>query len=199
MPPRLNHRKSTKGCLRCKTRKVKCDETRPECRKCVLHGVSCEYAPFQPHVLTPDEPWPSAKRTSAQGIFLDASETLQCTGFDFMRTTDLVLMHHYVTETTRTMSWSEVPAVRKMWCIAVPQMAFEEHGLLHALLAITAAHRATLLPNESARLHRTHQIHIDLALRRHRMMVADINENGAPVCEALCLNSILISLYTLSL
>ncbi|KAK3361844.1 hypothetical protein B0T24DRAFT_96748 [Lasiosphaeria ovina] len=39
-PPRLGYRKSRAGCLRCKQRRVKCDENRP-CRACVRHGVVC--------------------------------------------------------------------------------------------------------------------------------------------------------------
>jgi hypothetical protein len=43
MPPRLAHKKSRNGCTRCKTRRVKCDENRPECNNCKRHGVSCEF------------------------------------------------------------------------------------------------------------------------------------------------------------
>ncbi|RAQ60693.1 hypothetical protein AFCA_002507 [Aspergillus flavus] len=129
----------------------------------------------------------------------DTSERLQCIGSSFMKITDVLLMHHYVTETTGTMSSSLDPTVKEMWCIAVPQMAFEEHGLLHTLLAIAAAHRATLIPSESVRLHIIHQTHMDLALQRHQMMVVDVSENGAPISDTLCLNSILISLYVLGL
>ncbi|KAH8895906.1 hypothetical protein GQ53DRAFT_761647 [Thozetella sp. PMI_491] len=37
---RLGYRKSRTGCLRCKARRVKCDENRP-CSACVRHGVEC--------------------------------------------------------------------------------------------------------------------------------------------------------------
>ena len=43
MPPRLAHKKSRKGCRRCKDRKVKCSEDWPSCAACSRHGVSCEY------------------------------------------------------------------------------------------------------------------------------------------------------------
>jgi hypothetical protein len=43
MPPRLAHKKSRNGCTRCKTRRVKCDENRPECNNCKRHGVTCEF------------------------------------------------------------------------------------------------------------------------------------------------------------
>ncbi|ORY12623.1 hypothetical protein BCR34DRAFT_482382 [Clohesyomyces aquaticus] len=40
---RKAHSKSRKGCGNCKLRRVKCDETRPRCQKCVSYGVSCTY------------------------------------------------------------------------------------------------------------------------------------------------------------
>ncbi|KAF5003632.1 hypothetical protein FDECE_9838 [Fusarium decemcellulare] len=38
--PRLGYKKSRKGCLRCKQRRVKCDEKQP-CSACARHGVAC--------------------------------------------------------------------------------------------------------------------------------------------------------------
>ncbi|KAK9235144.1 hypothetical protein V1525DRAFT_348901 [Lipomyces kononenkoae] len=40
---RRTHRKSKLGCRNCKLRRVKCDETRPQCKKCTSFGVSCNY------------------------------------------------------------------------------------------------------------------------------------------------------------
>ncbi|KAF2108396.1 hypothetical protein BDV96DRAFT_636934 [Lophiotrema nucula] len=40
---RRAHAKSRKGCGNCKLRRVKCDEGRPQCSKCVAYGVSCNY------------------------------------------------------------------------------------------------------------------------------------------------------------
>ncbi|KAI1452944.1 hypothetical protein F4805DRAFT_470482 [Annulohypoxylon moriforme] len=41
--PRLYHKKSRTGCLRCKQRRVKCDESRPSCSSCSRHAVECFY------------------------------------------------------------------------------------------------------------------------------------------------------------
>ncbi|KAF2640041.1 hypothetical protein P280DRAFT_469762 [Massarina eburnea CBS 473.64] len=45
---RRAHAKSRKGCGNCKLRRVKCDETRPRCRKCLAYGVSCDYDGSKP-------------------------------------------------------------------------------------------------------------------------------------------------------
>ncbi|KXJ89480.1 fungal-specific transcription factor domain-domain-containing protein [Microdochium bolleyi] len=39
--PRTSHLKSRNGCLRCKSRKVKCDERKPACQRCEGQNVQC--------------------------------------------------------------------------------------------------------------------------------------------------------------
>lgn len=41
--PRRGHKKSRAGCGTCKSRKVKCDETTPECGPCARLGLGCWY------------------------------------------------------------------------------------------------------------------------------------------------------------
>ncbi|KAI1863778.1 hypothetical protein JX265_003914 [Neoarthrinium moseri] len=41
--PRLYHKKSRAGCVRCKQRRVKCNEARPSCGGCSRHAVDCVY------------------------------------------------------------------------------------------------------------------------------------------------------------
>lgn len=113
-----------------------------------------------------------------------------------MRVLELRLMHHWVTATAETMSSAQVAGVREMWSISVPQMAFEYEPLLHTLLALGAAHRATLLPDELHSLRPVYHGYIDSALQRHRPVTAKLDGNTS---EAVCLNAVLISLYTLFL
>lgn len=42
------HNKSKNGCDNCKRRRVKCDEGKPTCGKCVKMGLDCVYTPVQP-------------------------------------------------------------------------------------------------------------------------------------------------------
>ncbi|KAL5641825.1 hypothetical protein ACGC1H_002048 [Rhizoctonia solani] len=41
-------RRSTTGCSLCKARRRKCDETKPQCRRCVASGSSCVYEYIEP-------------------------------------------------------------------------------------------------------------------------------------------------------
>lgn len=105
-------------------------------------------------------------------------------------------MHHWVTATAATMSSADLPAVLEMWSVAVPEMAFEYEPLLHTLLALGAAHRATLFPDEANSLRPLQHAYIDFALQQHRPITADLDGNTS---EAVCGNAVLLSLYSLFL
>ncbi|EHY59579.1 hypothetical protein HRR83_001146 [Exophiala dermatitidis] len=51
MPPRRTHKKSRKGCLQCKQRRVKCDEKTPVCGNCTKRELDCSYR--EQHAYTP--------------------------------------------------------------------------------------------------------------------------------------------------
>jgi hypothetical protein len=72
-------------------------------------------------------------------------------------------MHHWVTTTAETMASAQLAGVREMWSVAVPQMAFEYQPLLHILLALGAAHRTTLLPDEANSMCPVYHAYIDSA------------------------------------
>ena len=69
--PRKGHSKSRKGCYNCKRRKVKCQETLPECDHCKRIGLRCLYPPEKPPRSTtaagffPTSPSPTAGALSA--------------------------------------------------------------------------------------------------------------------------------------
>ncbi|KAJ5938846.1 hypothetical protein N7466_001980 [Penicillium verhagenii] len=105
-------------------------------------------------------------------------------------------MHHWVTATAATMNSAEIPSVCEMWIVDVPEMAFEYEPLLHTLLAMSAAHRAILYPDEANSLRPTQHAYIDFALQQHRSSTADLDGNTS---EAVCINAVMLSLYTLFL
>ncbi|KAJ6044378.1 hypothetical protein N7460_005733 [Penicillium canescens] len=92
-----------------------------------------------------------------------------------MRILEMRLIHQWVTETCNTMSSAQVESVRKMWGMPVPQLAFEYEPLLHTLLALGAAHRATLLPQEASSIRPVYHGYIDSAIRQHRPVTANLD------------------------
>ncbi|XRM48243.1 hypothetical protein ABZX51_011175 [Aspergillus tubingensis] len=224
MPPRLNHRKSTRGCRRCKARKVKCSETRPKCQHCDRHNLPCEYAPLEPRMYTYRDDTSSNRSTSTASATttttaLLSSPTSTSTSLSIpiptpspctsnlqaphlapLNTTSLRLLHLYITSTSHTMGTAQIPSVREMWELSVPEMAFEYQPLLSTLLAVAAAHRARLVPHEAEELRRVQGGFIAQAVGGHRAETAKlaVTSPGAGVTETLCMNAILISLYTLA-
>ncbi|PQK18067.1 hypothetical protein BB8028_0010g00560 [Beauveria bassiana] len=69
-PPRRSHTKSRKGCETCKRRRIRCDESFPQCRNCTKHKVRCPYndmqvTPEPERSATPDKPdlmWTTEQR-----------------------------------------------------------------------------------------------------------------------------------------
>ncbi|OJJ72164.1 hypothetical protein ASPBRDRAFT_178306 [Aspergillus brasiliensis CBS 101740] len=208
MPPRLNHRKSTRGCRRCKARKVKCSETRPKCHHCNRHNLPCEYAPLEPrmYIYRDDSSNSSTTSTSTSISTSLQMNNLQPPHLTPLNTASLRLLHLYITSTSHTMGTAQIPSVRKMWELSVPEMAFEYQPLLSTLLAVTAAHRARLVPAEAEEMSRVQGGFIAKAVEGHRAETAKLalyssSESGdraGGVTETLCMNAILISLYTLA-
>ncbi|CCX05264.1 Similar to Sterol uptake control protein 2; acc. no. Q12151 [Pyronema omphalodes CBS 100304] len=44
MAPRRSHKKSRDGCLKCKKRRIKCDEVHPRCGNCIKHAIECDFS-----------------------------------------------------------------------------------------------------------------------------------------------------------
>ncbi|PVH72303.1 hypothetical protein DL98DRAFT_74695 [Cadophora sp. DSE1049] len=116
---RRPHRKTKTGCLTCKKRKIKCDESRPECDNCIKHTLGCEYAPSNVPVL-------------AAGI------TLYSGGAHNLNLVDLEFLHNYCTSTALTLH-RDPPTIR-LWSITVPQFGFAHDYVMHGILALSALH-----------------------------------------------------------
>ncbi|KAF2010498.1 hypothetical protein BU24DRAFT_454859 [Aaosphaeria arxii CBS 175.79] len=62
----VNTGRPSRGCLTCRRRRIKCDETRPDCKRCVKLNVDCEWRDEWSTVIRPQESW--AKKTVAQRV-----------------------------------------------------------------------------------------------------------------------------------
>ncbi|KAF2691539.1 hypothetical protein K458DRAFT_285900, partial [Lentithecium fluviatile CBS 122367] len=57
--------KAHSGCITCKTRRIKCDETKPDCRKCISTGRKCDgYVPITASKARESSSGPPGRPTS---------------------------------------------------------------------------------------------------------------------------------------
>ncbi|KAH6656921.1 hypothetical protein BKA67DRAFT_553642 [Truncatella angustata] len=71
--PKLGYSKSRNGCQRCRQRRVKCDEARPQCSACVRHKVTCSFVAAQANPGAHHES--SVQRASVTSAEFNSSST----------------------------------------------------------------------------------------------------------------------------
>ncbi|KAH7348633.1 hypothetical protein BKA65DRAFT_263638 [Rhexocercosporidium sp. MPI-PUGE-AT-0058] len=177
MPPRRSHRKSHSGCLQCKRRHVKCDESRPTCGPCTKRELVCH---FQPNSGFGDGQLGS---DGSQDQLRDRSH-----GPLPARTLELKLLHHFITNTYKTFFPRDEGHVQ-CWQVHVPDMAFEHTFLLDSVLAISALHLAHLETGTKKSWLQTALRYQDLTLAGLNKALSSINLDN---CEAIALCSILV-------
>ncbi|KAF2451737.1 hypothetical protein P171DRAFT_493181 [Karstenula rhodostoma CBS 690.94] len=167
---RRAYRKSLFGCRNCKLRRVKCDETKPQCRSCSTYGVVCNYVSNTPDLQVlavglhanrpgrrPDlhvrqyvyNQLPSPVQTSLKPIIVCSDEN-----YEFR-------MDERCFAGLERFASRAIPAysreVMKVWRDHIPLLAFKNPYLMHTMLAVAAAHErnndmvgqnSQLLPSE---------------------------------------------------
>jgi hypothetical protein len=149
MAPRLAHKKSRRGCQRCKARKVKCDEIHPVCTNCSRHGVTCEYGDPFVRPSNGTDPLSSLSHNRASQAsstnspngpdspYTDLEEIDHAFTPDERRLFELRLLHHYTTVVTKTFSFEPFLQV---WDLDSVRLGFEHPFLLNAIFSISSLH-----------------------------------------------------------
>ncbi|KAH6693788.1 C6 zinc finger protein [Plectosphaerella plurivora] len=136
---RKAHRKVRTGCSICKTRKIKCDEQKPQCGRCKKYGSECDivdtdHAHNSKRILGPG--WRSLQLDAAAAANLNMH--------------DLELMFHWDSATHATMSPN--PAMQHFFRRNVVSMALRCDFVALSMLALAALHLAHLTPGRRAEL-----------------------------------------------
>ncbi|KAM5465965.1 hypothetical protein MauCBS54593_006213 [Microsporum audouinii] len=152
------HRKSRVGCQRCRTKRVKCDETKPVCHNCERVDEPCIY-----DRLPKDEP----------KEFNEPAETRA------RRMLELELMHLYITETGPSIAFDRETSF-DIFVKSIPRMAFQSDALLYGIYAVTALHQAKASLSPSAMLDH-HQRYLQLAFQHHHKELASFSGEKADV------------------
>ncbi|EGE06145.1 hypothetical protein TEQG_05041 [Trichophyton equinum CBS 127.97] len=151
---RRRHQKSRNGCFECKRRRIKCDEEKPACVRCVSGFYKCVYpATFTPGkkglggelsvpsssrgTLSPSpsvslyrELSPSTRSTTEARTFFPSTDTPS-------ELSDTDLYHHYLQHTSRTLAYSKHD--QSALQIGIPTLALQSRTVFHSVLAASAA------------------------------------------------------------
>ena len=118
---RRSHKKSRGGCFSCKTRKIKCSETKPACGSCLMKGLNCVY-PTEPAVRKSSN-LPLMKRNP------NTSPSFPAATFSIL---DMRFFHHFL-----TIAYPHLPVNNDhVWVNEIPQFAEQHEYLMHALALV---------------------------------------------------------------
>ncbi|ESK84465.1 c6 zinc finger protein [Moniliophthora roreri MCA 2997] len=131
------HTKSKRGCLTCRKKRIKCDETKPICRNCYRRNLEC--------VQRPKNEDNQERQQQQQEMVL--YKPLTAPTPIPMSITSFQIMHHFATATS-TSFYSDTAAANTFG-ITMPQLSWHNPPLLHAILSCTALHLGRLYPKDS--------------------------------------------------
>ncbi|KAH7361216.1 hypothetical protein BKA66DRAFT_573564 [Pyrenochaeta sp. MPI-SDFR-AT-0127] len=141
---RRGHTKSRLGCIVCKRRKIKCQETWPSCANCVKRGSVCRY----PTIFTEAQRDRVASELPRPRRLVQLSDTPPA--FD---SNDMRLFHHYMIA-----AYPCIPHdYEDIWIRDIPTISHENSYLMHAILALAGSHLALQVENPQIQLALSHR------------------------------------------
>ncbi|KAL4991783.1 hypothetical protein BDW68DRAFT_184686 [Aspergillus falconensis] len=193
MAQRRSHQKSRHGCLECKRRRVKCDESRPICANCARRQAACEYdssGPLRwmtdepsrsPRTLSDRQPAPPSPDFSLLHQFRSFNANYGDSSIPPLNICDLELMLQWVNETHCIFTRGQ--QTEAIWRKHVPEQALSYPFLMHGILALSALHiactRTPRAPDDARSVYLHVAIsHQDQALALFREQLGDINTNN---------------------
>lgn len=177
---RRAHRKSRFGCKNCKTRRIKCDERKPECTNCRHRQVRCDYLP----VAAPNP----SQSLGGEPAGSPVGSTPQNSGLNIA---DIELMYHWATSTTYSLSVQNSGAMH--WRTDITELGLKNHHTLHLVFAITALHLAYCRPTRRDEYLRQADHHYSAALPDVTAELAHLNQDN---CDAVLISVQIICFIT---
>ncbi|KAF2676287.1 hypothetical protein K458DRAFT_380032 [Lentithecium fluviatile CBS 122367] len=178
---RRAHRKSRYGCKNCKTRRIKCDERKPECTNCRNRQVRCDYLPT------------ALSQTASRTLSCEstASPSDAAPAPNALNVADAELMYYWTTSTCHTLSAQSAGAT--FWRTSVTEVGLAHAYVLHLLLAITALHLAHCRPTRRDEYVAHADKHYTAALPSVTSELSHINQGN---CDAVLLSVQIICFIT---
>ncbi|KAI9691295.1 MAG: hypothetical protein M1820_009793 [Bogoriella megaspora] len=213
MAPKRRHRKTRTGCKSCKERRVKCDEGKPSCKRCMQRGLECSFLAINPTGLPSagnsssiipvqssedDSPPPFVVHThynwlqSSAQLLLPELLSLTSSSIDNPEL-DRMLLQTYLSVTAPNLS--VYTKHHNTWSHNIPRLALSFPFLTDGLLAIGALHLSRLKNEpsigESALVNRA-SLKINTAIPVFRTELTGLDSKN---CDALFTFASLIVIF----
>ncbi|PVH80350.1 hypothetical protein DL98DRAFT_588458 [Cadophora sp. DSE1049] len=187
------HKKSRRGCKTCKTRKVKCDETRPACLNCTRRCpnlLSCDYPPdserrnrapnIAPRFVKHDFKTVRNSGPDSNSTFTSPSTSIDIHPVGITdtqhRRLEMRLLHHFTTQTSQCLPTAGTDDTNRLWTATVPQLGFISDLVLEGLMAFSALHLHSLCPNDVS-LSTASTRYISKTIMRQRLAINQLSKS----------------------
>ncbi|KAH6664907.1 hypothetical protein B0J14DRAFT_239082 [Halenospora varia] len=136
--PRKGHRKSRQGCVDCKRRKIKCQETLPACENCIRASLQCRYF----------------THTASGSTNISPHQPITLHETQIFNLTDMRLFHHYLVA-----AYPHLPVRNDdVWLVYITPIGHQFDFLMHALLALSASHLNKLTTSGLTNVAQAHRL-----------------------------------------
>ncbi|PMB68055.1 Transcriptional regulatory protein moc3 [Beauveria bassiana] len=170
------------GCITCRIRRVKCDEGRPECKKCISTGRKCDGFEIAPETVQCSSPIVTQCLHGLTPIYGRATAH-EREMFNLFR--------------TRTVTQVAGAFYQPFWHVDVLLAAQTQPAIWHASLSMAAMYSWFKIPADDAQGQIIRQDHYKFALRQYNEaithMVALARRQDARSAEALLMASVLFT------
>ncbi|KAI9374201.1 hypothetical protein BJX61DRAFT_336408 [Aspergillus egyptiacus] len=144
------HTKSRRGCFNCKSRRVKCQETRPACANCMHKDLDCVYPTDRYSNQERRLDVVDRTRTQTQGHSFSQLASSPPSAIPRISATsftgdDLQFWHHFLVDARPHLPFGD----EGTWVSEIPAFAHECPHLLHAILSLGASHCSLIAPRGS--------------------------------------------------
>ncbi|KOS42480.1 hypothetical protein ACN38_g6632 [Penicillium nordicum] len=216
---RKSHRKSRSGCENCKRRRIKCDERKPACIKCIHHAIDCDFLSTEatPSASPSSAPSPS-KPSKAKFRFKpskyqsekykpgdetgEASSQTVSTEVQSKDSSSSALsqsqdtisfadlrLFHHFVTETYRTIVDEATDRNQVWRTHLPQWGFSTPSIFHLMLALAALHLGYLHPEERARYVLQADDHFTFGIRSVSAILSSLNSGN---CQSIYMSTVLV-------
>ncbi|KAL2864290.1 Zn(II)2Cys6 transcription factor [Aspergillus lucknowensis] len=130
------HTKSRGGCLRCKSRRIKCQETKPACANCMCKDLECVYRVLDGETLPSSAVGSVAQDASTPPSIPQALSLAQFTA------DDLQFFQHFLVAARPHLPFGN----ERQWRADIPAFAHHCPHLMHGILSLGATHYSLITP-----------------------------------------------------